>query len=121
MFSEQLPDVSDWHSYPANTLRNMALDIAHTEVRCCTRAQHTQLHRLQMVLLLDADFLVAPQRFGSVLHTDHSAAAALRKVLSTNRALVVLPAFHSLVSVDDPHAARVLRGVSLFSSISTCV
>lgn len=33
VFSEQLPDVSDWHSYPANTLRNMALDIARTEVR----------------------------------------------------------------------------------------
>ena len=65
--------------------------------------------------------LTVRNRSGSVLHTDHSAVAALRKVLSTNRALVVLPAFHSLVSVDDPHAARVLRGVSLFSSISTCV
>lgn len=69
----------------------------------------------QMVLLLDADFLVAPQRFGNALHngTDRSALTTLRNLLSTDRALVVLPAFNSLVGVDDPGAAWVLRGVSI--------
>lgn len=115
VFSEQLPDVSDWHGYPANTLRNMALDIAHTEVRNgFSYGYQTIATSSQMVLLLDADFLVAPQRFGDVLHndTDRSALTALRSLLSTSdRALVVLPAFNSLVSVDDARAQRVLRGV----------
>lgn len=112
VFSEQLPDVSDWHSYPANTLRNMALDIAHTEV-CDTPDSHLlRVPTPQMVLLLDADFLVAPTRFGDVLHntSDRSASAALRALLSTDRALVVLPAFNSLVAADDPRAVRVLQG-----------
>ncbi len=62
------------------------------------------------MLLLDADFLVAPQHFGTELHnpTNRSAYDQIYQLFRTGRNLLVLPAFHSSVEYASPEAQHVL-------------
>lgn len=97
-----------WYTYPVNAMRNIALDAATTEVSLALDNCHCSLnplnplnplsslnplnphiHKQQMVLLLDGDFVVGPARAHDRLQGQY------RELMHVARGmgLVVLPAF----------------------------
>lgn len=69
---------------------------------------------IQMVVLLDADFVIAPQRFGMLLHdaADRAVYLALRKLLTERRRVLVIPAFNSSAELHDTSALHILNGMT---------
>lgn len=43
VYTESIAEVNEWSAYPSNTMRNMALDLARTDV-CATYSQRTHGH-----------------------------------------------------------------------------
>lgn len=87
VWTENLPETSYWYLYPVNSMRNRALMQAQTD----------------LVLLLDADFMVAPTDFADRLREPNSnyewmLRAARRKLL------MVLPAFRTNFTMADEDA-----------------
>lgn len=83
----------DWYTIPINALRNIALRHAATEARTNTwyTCYHHSSSHLQVVMLLDGDFVPGPANLH--MHLRHSVLPALRDEMEEQGTLLVIPAF----------------------------
>lgn len=92
---EQLPTNQtlldeDWYTIPINALRNIALHNAATEVHDRTRLCGENIPYVQVVMLLDGDFVPGPPTLHA--HLRHKVLPALRGDMVQHGLMLVVPA-----------------------------